>query len=61
LQLEKIENIAVGELSIYFGINEKEKLEEGIYSYVNINSSVSNNKLFILNGNDIKFFENGFR
>jgi hypothetical protein len=43
LQLEKIENIAVGELSIYFGINEKEKLEEGIYSYVNINSSVSNN------------------
>ncbi|WP_223605623.1 hypothetical protein [Chryseobacterium sp. OSA05B] len=57
LQLEKIENIAVGKLSVYFGINEKEKLEEGIYSYVNINSSVSNNSYFILNGNDIKFLK----
>ncbi|WP_330745833.1 hypothetical protein [Chryseobacterium sp. CP-77] len=57
LQPEKIENIAVSELSVYFGINEKEKLEEGIYSYVNINSSVSNNSYFILNGNDIKFLK----
>ncbi|KMQ59301.1 hypothetical protein ACM46_19410 [Chryseobacterium angstadtii] len=57
LQLEKIENIAVSELSIYFGINEKEKLEEGVYSYVNINSSVSKNSYFILNGNDIKFLK----
>lgn len=57
LQPEKIENIAVSELSIYFGINEKEKLEEGIYSYVNINSGFSNNSYFILNGNDIKFLK----
>lgn len=57
LQLEEIENIAVSELSIYFGINEKEKLEEGIYSYVDINSSVSSNRYFILNGNKIKFLK----
>ncbi|QBA20491.1 hypothetical protein EU348_04565 [Chryseobacterium indologenes] len=57
LQPEKIEDIAVSELSVYFGINEKEKLEEGIYSYVNINSNVSNNSYFILNGNDIKFLK----
>ncbi|MCW3170713.1 hypothetical protein OMO38_19460 [Chryseobacterium sp. 09-1422] len=57
LQSEKIENIAVGELSVYFGINAKEKLVEGIYSYVNINSSVFDNNYFNLNGNNINFLK----
>lgn len=57
LQFENIENIAVGELSLYFGINENDKLEEGIYNYVNINSNVPNYSYFILNGNNIKFLK----
>lgn len=57
IYLEKIENIAVSEVSFYYGLDEKEKLGEGIYSYGDINGHVFTNRYFILNGNDIKFLK----
>lgn len=57
LQVEKIENIAVSKVSVYFGLKENEKLEDGIYSYHIENSDVFNKNYIIVNGNDSKFLK----